>query len=61
MVGGGKTSYAVGQELPLLYHPQDPEDARIHSFKHLWLFPTVIGTLGLAFAGGTLIARMSRR
>jgi hypothetical protein len=35
----------------VLYEPEQPEEARIHSFAHLWAFPLVLGIMGVACLG----------
>jgi len=41
--------YAVGDEVDVLYDPDDPEDACIDSFFSLWGGATIVGGLGLVF------------
>jgi hypothetical protein len=50
-VSHGKSPYEPGQEVPVLYDPDDPENARLDSFVQLWLFPLVFGFMGTIFAG----------
>lgn len=43
--GGNASSppaYRVGQEVKVLYNPQDPDDASIDSFYELWLVPAIL-------------------
>ena len=52
-------AYDVGEKVEVLYAPEDPNDARIRGFSSLWLGPTIMGGIGLVFAGigfGILIA-----
>jgi len=52
--------YDVGESVEVLYAPDDPHDARIRGFGSLWLGPTILGGLGIVFAGiggGMLLAR----
>ncbi|HET9472466.1 MAG TPA: DUF3592 domain-containing protein [Steroidobacteraceae bacterium] len=52
--------YDVGESVEVLYAPHDPHDARIKGFSSLWLGPTILGGLGMVFAGvggGMLLAR----
>lgn len=35
-------AYRVGQEVKVLYNPQDPSDASINSFYELWLVPAIL-------------------
>lgn len=48
-----KPSHGVGQgcpqpgtRLPVLYDPTQPNDARIDSFRYLWLVPALLMTIG---------------
>jgi hypothetical protein len=50
-VGHGRSPYEPGQEVPVLYDRDNPEDARIDSFVQLWLFPMAIGFMGTVFVG----------
>ena len=54
--------YDVGENVEVLYAPDNPHDARIRGFGSLWLGPTILGGLGVVFAGvggGMLLARRS--
>jgi len=54
--------YRVGERVEVLYAPRDPSDARIRGFSSLWLGPTILGGLGVVFAGiggGLLLAHRS--
>jgi hypothetical protein len=48
-VGGSKGAFKVGEEVEVLYDPQNPTDARINTFIQMWLGPLVIGGVGLVF------------
>jgi hypothetical protein len=41
--------YEAGQVLPVVYNPDDPQQAFIHRFWHLWLWPVLNGFSGLFF------------
>jgi hypothetical protein len=41
--------YEVGDPIPVRYHPDDPTNAAIGGFFQLYLFPTIIASLGLGF------------
>ena len=57
-VGSESSSYSVGQKVPIVYRPEHPDSARIHSFADLWLIPVFFGACGAAFAGmGTRVLR----
>lgn len=54
-----ESPYAVGEEVAIAYDPQNPRNARINSFGgalELWILPIILGTLGTAFGGATLLA-----
>jgi hypothetical protein len=42
--------FVVGQQVPVLYRPGSPADARIATFMQLWFFPVVIGGMGVLAA-----------
>ena len=44
-------THRVGEEVVVLYQPDQADDARIKSFRTLWLLPTFLGCLGTAFSG----------
>ena len=46
-VGSYPADYAIGETVPVLYNPADLSDARIPSWKRLWLLPTIFGVVGL--------------
>lgn len=47
--GSSPPSESVGDQVDVLYDPDDPEDAQISGFFHLWLWPLVAGGLSLMF------------
>lgn len=48
-VSSSPPDYAEGDEVPILYDPQTPKRAKIHSFSDLWLFSAVWGGFGTLF------------
>jgi hypothetical protein len=56
-VGGDEDDYSVGQQVTVLYSPDDPMNAEIKAFSPLW-FPvialSVIGLFFVAFSGGMM-------
>ncbi len=56
-VGSKPSPYKPGHTVPILYNPARPEEVRIHSFLHVWLFPLVLGGMGALFfiLGGVLV------
>lgn len=56
--GGGKTrftdgvgsfppDYAAGERLAVLYNPANPQEARVYSWKRIWLVPGLFIFIGL--------------
>ena len=54
--GSSPPSESVGDEVEVLYDPDDPNDAQLSGFFHLWLWPLVLGPLGLIFGCFALFA-----
>ncbi len=55
--GSNPASYAVGDEVTVLYAPEHPLDARIKSFESsalMWVLPGITGILGVAFLAAVL-------
>jgi hypothetical protein len=46
-VGTLPPDYDLGASVVVLYDRQNPNDARIHSWKRLWLMPTLFTGIGL--------------
>ncbi len=42
-------SFAVNDEVEVLYDPADPQHARINTFVQLWLLPVILGSIGTFF------------
>lgn len=40
--------FSVGQQVPVLYLPDSPDDATIEGFLELWFFTLITGIVGLA-------------
>lgn len=47
--------YKVGDTVPILYDPNEPERAKINSFFHMWLFPTILLSVGSLFTALALL------
>jgi hypothetical protein len=47
----GSPEYKVGQEVPVLYHPDDPGKAAVNSFSSLWFNFGFLCVLGLCLLG----------
>jgi hypothetical protein len=46
--GGSSTAYRIGDQVPILYNPQMPQDATINSWYEIWLPPIVVTLLSLS-------------
>ncbi len=46
--GGSSTAYRIGDQVPILYNPQMPQDATINSWYEIWLPPIVVTILSLS-------------
>jgi hypothetical protein len=58
-VGSSPPAHQEGEEVTVLYLPDDPTEAKIEGFFSLWLWPVVTGVLAfffLAFPVGLFIA-----
>ena len=49
--GSWPPAYAIGERVPVVYDPEHPGDAQIHSWASLFGGATVCGALGIVFAG----------
>jgi Protein of unknown function (DUF3592) len=43
--------YEIDEEVPVLYLPNNPADSMIADFMQLYLFPTILGSLGVICLG----------
>jgi hypothetical protein len=43
-------SLEKGQEIEILYDPQDPKNAKIDNLSHTWMIPIVVTFLGVFFS-----------
>lgn len=61
--GSNPPSYRQGEEVEVLYLPDDPYQARINGFFSLWGLPVILSGMGLVFAGlpGALLFFSLRR
>jgi hypothetical protein len=41
--------FEVGDDVTVLYNPEDPQQARINTFGQLWLVPVILGSTGTVF------------
>jgi hypothetical protein len=46
-----------GQEIRILFDPQDPENAKIDNLYHTWMIPIVVTFLGVIFSFLGVLAR----
>jgi hypothetical protein len=44
-------AFQENDTVPVLFHPQQPQQARVHEFWHLWFWPVFLLTLGGLMAG----------
>src|SRR5262245_34281791 len=51
-VSAARSMYPVDKEVEVLYLPDDPKNAVIADFVQLYLFPLILGSLGLLCLGG---------
>lgn len=49
--GQSKSAYTIGDEVPILYVPGNPQEARINNFSQMWMGPVSIGIIGGVFLG----------
>lgn len=54
-------SYAVGEEVEVLYDPRDPDEAEIDRWTSLWLLPGIFAGLGGAACAIGLVGLRRRR
>ena len=58
--GSFPASYEVGDEVVILYEPENPQDARIKSAGStalMWILPGITGVVGIGFLGAVLAVR----
>jgi len=46
-IGTIPPEYEVGENVPVLYDPAEPEKARVYSWKRIWFAPLFISAIGL--------------
>lgn len=46
-IGSYPADFEVGQKVKVLYHPDNPHQALLGSFKRTWLIPCILITVGL--------------
>jgi hypothetical protein len=51
----GRSAYPVGDEVLVLYLPDDPSEATIGDFTNLYLLPTILGSGGMVFFVGGIV------
>jgi hypothetical protein len=58
--GSDPPAYEVGDEVTILYEPENPLDARIKSFGSsalMWILPSITGILGIGFLVAVLVVQ----
>ena len=48
--GGDSAAYRVGEQLPVVYRPEYPEQARVNRLFDLWFTPFVFVLMGIGFS-----------
>jgi hypothetical protein len=48
-----------GQEIEILYDPEDPENAKINKLSHTWMIPIIVTFLGVFFSFIGILARIN--
>jgi len=63
--GSNPPAYSKGETVEVLYLPSSPEKAKINDFKSLWMWPFIVGGVGLCFwllgGGIVLVTRLKGR
>ncbi len=60
--GSNPPGYEVGESVPVLYSPEKPDEAVIHSFGSLYFAPLVLAIMGAAqFLLGAFLSYAGRR
>lgn len=62
-MGGDSDDYVIGEQVTVLYSPDDPRDAEINAFSPLWFPVVALTVIGFAFAvfGGGLMLILRRK
>ena len=55
-------SYSLGEKVEMYVNPTDPQDVLVNTFSDRWLATTILGIMGLIFAGvGFGVGRLMRK
>ncbi len=46
-IGSVPPDYEIGSKVKIIYEPENPSNARINSWKRIWLAPVILMTVGL--------------
>lgn len=46
-IGSLPADYSVGTQVAIAYNPQNPQDARIYTWKRIWFVPALFIAIGL--------------
>jgi hypothetical protein len=57
---GARSTWRVGQTVPVLYSPRYPENAKLDTFLAIWGMPASIGFVGVIFTSIGLVVRRRR-
>lgn len=52
--------FKIGDPVSILYHKDNPADAKVARFLYIWLFPLITGLLGLIFLSPILYIMLQR-
>jgi hypothetical protein len=58
---GAEGAFPIGKTVPILYSVTNPDQARVRSFRTLWLIPCVITLLGLILVIPGVVGGLLRR
>ena len=54
-VSAGRNMYPINKEVPVLYLPDDPSNGVLADFVQLYVFPTILGSLGTLCLVGAFV------
>lgn len=66
-VGSNASAFLIGEQVPVRYNPDRPQDAVIDTYWQVWFVPTLLGVIttpfllvGISYGWATLAARRRR-
>ncbi len=60
-VGSDRPQFSLNEKVVVLYAPDNPSEARINRFWHLWFWTVLAGIFGGAFSFGAIVLWIYRR